>query len=151
RSPMDAVLPDFWPISESEARAFLAAQPGDSHYVVAWLARSVSIVGTIPGTAAEVAGAAGGSGLRGGATWRFHTDDAALYTDSALLPPLFHFASMLQRVAQPILGTPAEQSPHPVGPMPLNDEAALLLLQHQGIPPDITINWQAAAVDRLRS
>ena len=144
-STLDVPLPGFWPASKAEARTFLASQT-DTYGSRQWLAMSVTIVGTTPGSKSGPLGVAG-AGLPGGAAWRFRTDDMTLYADPALRLPLHHFATP-QRLPQPIMGTPEEQAPRPTGPMPVGGEAALLALLHQGIPPDLAIDWHAAALAR---
>ena len=147
-STLDMLLPDFWPASEAEARAFLASQAG-RFGSDAWLALTVSVVGTIPGHASGPLGA-GGAGLPGGASWRFQTDDATLYADAGLQRALHRFGTAPQRLPQPIMATPEEQAPRPLGPMPLNGEAALLALHNKSVAADLQLDWLVAAAERAR-
>ena len=146
-STLDIMLPDFWSASEAEARAFVAAQTG-RYTSEAWVALSVEITGATPGDPSRRMGD-GGTGLAGGASWRFHSDVLGLFADPALHQALHRFDATFPRLAEPIMGTPAESDPKPLAPMPATGEAALVALEHVGVPPDLAIDWHAAALRRL--
>jgi hypothetical protein len=149
-SPADVVVPAFWRASEAEARRYAAAQAGQFGSK-AWLAVTITVTGTTPGQGtAPIAQL--GTGLPNRGAWLFHTDRVALYLDAGLTRELHDFTPELLRLPQPLIGTEAERSPSAPDRLPLDGEAALLLLLHHapGLPPGLAIDWQQAAAQRFR-
>ncbi|MDQ6867931.1 MAG: hypothetical protein M3178_05855 [Pseudomonadota bacterium] len=145
-SPLDMVLPSFWPLGERQARAYLATQ-SDSHRK-AWAGIEVALTGVAPGqgTASIFYGY---TGLPNHAYWRLLTTDVTLFLDEGLRSPLHKFGGEFARLPQPILNTPDEQAPHPQGPMRLNDETVLLSVLPRLAGKDVKIDWAAAAKERF--
>ncbi len=146
-------IPDFWPATMSTARAFVEA-----HRTERWLYLAVPITITgfaqpgrtphRPGQAGPLGDISTSTALPVGAEWQFDYGEMTLYADAALTQKLYVFGRP-PSAPKPAYGTAAAQAPHPVGPVPFNEETLILAALRQSGPPAVAIDWAKAAEWRL--
>jgi uncharacterized protein len=146
-------IPDFWPATMPLARAFVEAHRTQQ---TVYLAMPITITGFAPpertsqrpGQNIPPGGISTATALPAGAEWQFDYGEMTLYADAALRQKLYVFGRP-PSAPKPAYGTPAAQAPHPVGPVPFNEETLILAALHQSEPPAVVIDWAKAAESRL--